>query len=147
MDFVDGLLKKHANNIEDDLKVDRGEIETSAGGFTQEEIMKDLKRFAETNTPKKFQVTDLPDIFFCKISYDLLKEPKMTPDGITYEEEYMRQHFEKVGFFDPITRMEIDFHSIIPNKTLQIALDHYYELYPMTFENDYVEDVSTTSHA
>lgn len=70
-----------------------------------------IKEFVEIATleRKKEEEPDLPDYLIAKISFELLHEPVLTADGITYESNDLRQHFDKIGYFDPITRYK---HSI-----------------------------------
>ena len=35
-----------------------------------------------------------------------MKDPKMTPDGISYEWTVLNEHFIRVGAFDPVTRFD-----------------------------------------
>jgi STIP1 homology and U-box containing protein 1 len=47
---------------------------------------------------------EVPDHFCCKITFEIMEEPYITPAGNTYEGAYLMQHIEKNGAFDPITR-------------------------------------------
>jgi len=69
-----------------------------------------------------------------------MKDPKMTPDGISYEGNVLNEHFIRVGYFDPVTRYifkqedlfnpvyrrEVDSTMLIPNYNLKKAIDHFY---------------------
>ncbi len=70
-----------------------------------------------------------------------MKDPKMTPDGISYEGNVLNEHFIRVGYFDPVTRYiwvfenlfdknlsrrEVDSTMLIPNSNLKKAIDHFY---------------------
>jgi U-box domain. len=35
---------------------------------------------------------------------DLMKEPRLTPDGISYDRVMLEEHIARAGFYDPITR-------------------------------------------
>ncbi len=50
---------------------------------------------------------------------DLLNQTSLTPDGITYEKSILIEHFNKTGYFDPVTRKEIDPDRLIANKTIE----------------------------
>lgn len=58
----------------------------------------------------------------------------LTMDGITYEKQSLIEHFLKVGYFDPLTRRELDTMRIIENKNLVEALDYFIEKNPWAFE-------------
>jgi STIP1 family protein 1 len=47
---------------------------------------------------------EVPDHFCCKITFEIMEEPYITPAGNTYEGAYLMQHIEKNGAFDPISR-------------------------------------------
>lgn len=47
---------------------------------------------------------DIPDYLMCKITFDIMEEPYITPAGNTYEGSYLLEHIEKNGAFDPCTR-------------------------------------------
>ena len=47
---------------------------------------------------------EVPDHLKGKIFFDLIKEPVLTPDGITYDSQALGMHIEKNGSYDPITR-------------------------------------------
>lgn len=55
-------------------------------------------------------------------------------DGITYEEKSLNEHFLKVGFFDPITRRDLDFQRIIENKNLIAAFEYFIDKNPWAFD-------------
>jgi len=84
----------------------------------------------ETENPK----IETPDYLNCKISYEVMKDPKMTPDGISYEGNVLNEHFIRVGYFDPVTRREVDSTMLIPNFNLKKAIDHFYIQHPNNFE-------------
>ena len=61
---------------------------------------------------------DLPDYLCGKISFELLKDPVITPSGITYDRADIREHLQRVGRFDPITREPLEQSQLIPNLAL-----------------------------
>ena len=61
-----------------------------------------LFRVYEKNSIYKFEI---PDYLCCKISFDLMQDPYITPAGNTYEGELLLEHVKKNGVFDPITRL------------------------------------------
>lgn len=55
-------------------------------------------------------------------------------DGITYEKQSLNEHFHKVGFFDPITRRDLDSLRIVENKNLVDAFEYFIEKNPWAYE-------------
>ena len=60
-------------------------------------------------------VLQIPDYLTCKITMEILKDPVITPSGITYEKSALLEHLQKVGKFDPVTREVLTANQIIPN--------------------------------
>lgn len=55
----------------------------------------------------------------------MLKEPVITPSGITYDRSDIKEHLQRVGHFDPITRVELTVDQLIPNLAMKEVLDHF----------------------
>jgi len=89
--------------------------------------------FIKLNTRRK-ESTEIPDYLTCKISYDIMKEPVITPNGISYEKHIITEHFDRVGYFDPVTRKQIDATMLIPNNNLKKTISHFYEKNPLFYE-------------
>jgi STIP1 family protein 1 len=53
---------------------------------------------------------------------EILKDPVITPSGITYEKSALLEHLQKVGEFDPVTRELLRSDQIIPNFAIKAAL-------------------------
>ena len=75
---------------------------------------------AESNRP-----TEIPDYLTCKITMEVLKDPVITPSGITYEKSTLLEHLQKVGKFDPVTREVLTADQIIPNFAIKAAANAY----------------------
>lgn len=75
---------------------------------------------AESNRP-----AEIPDYLTCKITMEILKDPVITPSGITYEKSALLEHLQKVGKFDPVTRKELTADQIIPNFAIKAAANAY----------------------
>lgn len=65
---------------------------------------------------------DIPDYLCGKISFELLKDPVVTPSGITYDRPDIMAHLSKVGHFDPITRAPLTSDDLIPNLVIIFML-------------------------
>ncbi|CAD6273369.1 unnamed protein product [Miscanthus lutarioriparius] len=47
---------------------------------------------------------DVPDYLCCQITFEIFRDPVITPSGVTYERATLVEHLHKVGNFDPVTR-------------------------------------------
>jgi STIP1 family protein 1 len=56
---------------------------------------------------------------------EILKDPVITPSGITYEKSARLEHLQKVGEFDPVTRELLRSDQIIPNFAIKAAASAY----------------------
>eukprot|EP01018_Ginkgo_biloba_P011103 Gb_14150 [translate_table: standard] len=53
---------------------------------------------------------------------DILRDPVITPSGITYEKSALLEHLQKVGEFDPVTRAPLKANQLIPNFAIKGAV-------------------------
>ncbi|XP_077224800.1 E3 ubiquitin-protein ligase CHIP-like isoform X1 [Tasmannia lanceolata] len=75
---------------------------------------------AEADTP-----TEVPDYLCCKITFDIFRDPVITPSGITYERAVLLNHLQKVGKFDPVTREPLAEHQLVPNLAIKEAVQAF----------------------
>ncbi|XP_063629548.1 E3 ubiquitin-protein ligase CHIP-like [Cydia splendana] len=69
---------------------------------------------------------DVPDYLCGKISFEILRDPVITPSGITYERNDIEEHLERVGHFDPQTRVELTADQrLIPNLSMREVVDSF----------------------
>jgi len=68
---------------------------------------------------------EAPDYLFGKIHFNIMLDPVITPSGITYDRTELREHFEKIGYFDPLTRREITEKDVVPNLALREAIEDF----------------------
>lgn len=77
----------------------------------------------------------VPDFFCCKITMEVMLDPVVTPDGITYERSAITEHLNKVGKFDPVTRREgLQPSQLVPNLSLKEAINDFLEKNPWAYE-------------
>lgn len=142
-------LKKKKNNEEKMKNTYKMIVDLIASSEPEnQEISKDILELLSQQT-KEHDISEIPDYFLCKINYVLykiiikniifslkepLKSPFLTMDGITYEKQSLIEHFQKVGYFDPLTRRDLDPMRIIENKNLVDAFDYFIEKNPWAFE-------------
>ncbi|XP_015920351.1 E3 ubiquitin-protein ligase CHIP [Parasteatoda tepidariorum] len=77
---------------------------------------------------------DVPDYLCGKISFDIMREPVITPSGITYDRKDIEEHLQRVGHFDPVTRTPLTQDQLIPNLALKEVVDVFIA------ENEWVVD-------
>lgn len=68
---------------------------------------------------------DVPDYLCGRIGFELLKDPVITPSGITYERMDIEEHLRRVGHFDPVTRTDLKQEQLIPNLSLKEIVDSF----------------------
>lgn len=68
---------------------------------------------------------DVPDFLCGKISFEILREPVITPSGITYERKDIEEHLQRVGHFDPVTRVKLTQDQLIPNFAMKDVVDNF----------------------
>ncbi|CAG8586605.1 31391_t:CDS:1 [Gigaspora margarita] len=68
---------------------------------------------------------DLPDYFLDKISFNIMHDPVITPSGITYERAHLKEHFKKIGHFDPLSRRECRESDLYPNLAIKEAIEDF----------------------
>lgn len=79
---------------------------------------------------------EVPDHLCCKITLDILRDPVITPSGITYERAVILEHLQKVGKFDPITREPLHVSDLIPNLAIKEAVEAYLEDHGWAYRMD-----------
>ena len=80
------------------------------------------------------QRREVPDYLCGKISFELLKEPVITPSGITYDRKDIEEHLHRVGHFDPVTRTKLTSDQLISNYAMKEVVDAYLN------ENEWAHD-------
>lgn len=68
---------------------------------------------------------EVPDYLCGKISFEILQEPVITPSGITYERKDIEEHLQRVGHFDPVTRVRLTQDQLIPNLSMKEVVDSF----------------------
>uniref|UniRef100_W5L843 E3 ubiquitin-protein ligase CHIP n=1 Tax=Astyanax mexicanus TaxID=7994 RepID=W5L843_ASTMX len=91
--------------------------------------------FAQVDEKRK-RNEKIPDYLCGKISFELMREPCITPSGITYDRKDIEEHLQlqRVGHFDPVTRSPLTQDQLIPNLAMKEVIDAFIQ------ENGWVED-------
>ena len=77
----------------------------------------------------------MPDYLCGKISFVLLRDPVITPSGITYERKDIEDHLLKLGHFDPVTRVQLTADQLIPNYSMKEVVNAFLA------ENEWAQDM------
>jgi len=114
--FVEEMIEKQENDVN---------VKT-----TMQNMFNEVLTQNENEKPSK----DIPDHLACKVSYDIMRNPVISPSGISYEKNIIKEHIERVGYFDPVTRKPIDHTMLAPNNNLRQAINYFYDRNPENFE-------------
>ncbi|XP_002169066.2 E3 ubiquitin-protein ligase CHIP isoform X1 [Hydra vulgaris] len=90
------------------------------------------KRLLELNSlfaqvDERRQKRDVPDQLCGKISFEIMKDPVITPSGITYDRKDIEEHLQRVGHFDPVTRAPLNVNQLIPNLAMKEVVEEFLE--------------------
>ncbi|KAE9550396.1 hypothetical protein FO519_006385 [Halicephalobus sp. NKZ332] len=122
--LVDDDVDKAVENLEKSGNVSGEELQQKQDqirnqGYKNKEMLNNL--FSQVD--KRRQKREIPDYLCGKISFELLKDPVITPSGITYDRSDIKEHLHRVGHFDPITRIPLTVDQLIPNLAMKEVLD------------------------
>lgn len=74
---------------------------------------------------ERLQPRDVPDYLCCKISFEIMRDPVITPSGITYDRKSILSHLRRVGATDPFTRAPLAESDLVPNLAIKEAVDAF----------------------
>uniref|UniRef100_A0A3Q3MTH7 E3 ubiquitin-protein ligase CHIP n=1 Tax=Mastacembelus armatus TaxID=205130 RepID=A0A3Q3MTH7_9TELE len=101
--------------------------------FPQDKYLSDMEElFCQVDEKRKKR--EIPDFLCGKISFELMREPCITPSGVTYDRKDIEEHLQRVGHFDPVTRTPLTQDQLIPNLAMKEVIDAF------ILENGWVED-------
>uniref|UniRef100_A0A6M2DLD0 E3 ubiquitin-protein ligase CHIP n=1 Tax=Xenopsylla cheopis TaxID=163159 RepID=A0A6M2DLD0_XENCH len=112
-------LKTENRNNEEYVSKMSSEIQQTCENYTRE--LNNL--FAKIDDRRRKR--EVPDYLCGKISFEILNEPVITPSGITYERKDIEEHLQRVGHFDPVTRVKLTQDQLIPNFTMKEVVDSF----------------------
>ncbi|KAH8333151.1 hypothetical protein KR074_007930 [Drosophila pseudoananassae] len=112
-------LKLNDNLHEDQLKDKQQEIEQEC-----DDHVKELNNIF-SKVDERRRKRDVPDFLCGKISFEILTDPVITPSGITYERKDIEEHLQRVGHFDPVTRVKLTQDQLIPNFSMKEVVDSF----------------------
>ncbi|KAK1442146.1 E3 ubiquitin-protein ligase CHIP [Babesia gibsoni] len=76
---------------------------------------------------------DIPNHLCCTISMCLMKDPVITPSGITYERKLLEEHFKCNGEFEPVTREPCSMKQVYPNYSIKEAIEIFLKENPWAY--------------
>uniref|UniRef100_A0A3Q3K185 E3 ubiquitin-protein ligase CHIP n=1 Tax=Monopterus albus TaxID=43700 RepID=A0A3Q3K185_MONAL len=101
--------------------------------LSNDKYLSDLEElFCQVDENRKKR--EIPDFLCGKISFELMREPCITPSGVTYDRKDIEEHLQRVGHFDPVTRTPLTQDQLIPNLAMKEVIDAF------ILENGWVED-------
>lgn len=112
-------VKLDENENEDKIKDKVGELEEEMENRKEE--LNNI--FAKIDDRRRKR--EVPDYLCGKISFEILQEPVITPSGITYERKDIEEHLQRVGHFDPVTRVKLTQDQLIPNFSMKEVVDAF----------------------
>lgn len=74
--------------------------------------------------PKKMDLES--DCFKCPISHEIMEDPVLASDGISYERVYIETWMKAKGNYSPMTREKIK-KELLPNRAIKDAIEYYRE--------------------
>lgn len=134
--YINRLIKEDRERQIESLKKDEG---MASCDDVEGIIEKSDKRILEVNNlfsqlDERRKKRDVPDYLCGKISFEIMREPVITPSGITYDKKDIIEHLQRVGHFDPVTRTDLTQEQLIPNFSLKEVIDTYLEENPWAEE-------------
>ena len=68
---------------------------------------------------------EFPEFLYSNITFEILRDPVVTPSGITYERASILQHLRDVGGFDPVTRLQLREAQLVPNLAMKEVIEYF----------------------
>lgn len=115
------LKKLKTEGDEPPTKEEIAEIESAA----DQKLIETSRLFALVDERRRKR--EVPDYLCGKISFELLRDPVITPSGITYDRRDILEHLHRVGHFDPVTRTPLQAEQLVPNLAMKEVIDHFLE--------------------
>jgi len=127
--YISKLILEDRDRKMNKLKKDSDSYDEVSDDIVKVEAEAD-KTVAEVNAlfakvDDRRQKREVPDYMCGKISFEILKDPVITPSGITYDRRDITEHLERVGYFDPETRTKLTQDMLIPNYAMKEVVDYF----------------------
>uniref|UniRef100_A0A8B9JAS6 E3 ubiquitin-protein ligase CHIP n=1 Tax=Astyanax mexicanus TaxID=7994 RepID=A0A8B9JAS6_ASTMX len=130
------ILAEREREMEDyrEKQVYDNQIDSEISKIKSKHVKTLSSMFLKLKSFFSFQKREIPDYLCGKISFELMREPCITPSGITYDRKDIEEHLQRVGHFDPVTRSPLTQDQLIPNLAMKEVIDAFIQ------ENGWVED-------
>ncbi|XP_026819442.1 E3 ubiquitin-protein ligase CHIP-like [Rhopalosiphum maidis] len=102
-----------------------------------EKFATDLKMIFVMNDDQ-LKKHELPSYLCGTIGYGILKNPVVTPCGLSYDRKDIEEHLMNIGNFDPVSYQPLTVDQLIPNLTLKEIVELF------TKENEWVNNYCKT---
>ena len=127
--YLNRLILEDKDRKANKLREENEDYDEASGDIARLEEESD-KNVAELNSlfakvDERRQTRDVPDYLCGKISFEILKDPVITPSGITYDRKDIVEHLERVGHFDPVTRTKLTQDMLGPNYAMKEVVDDF----------------------
>ena len=127
--YLNRLILEDKERKMNKLREENESYDEASGEIAKLEEESD-KSVAELNNlfskvDERRQTRDVPDYLCGKISFEILKDPVITPSGITYDRKDIVEHLERVGHFDPVTRTKLTQDMLVPNYAMKEVVDDF----------------------
>ncbi|XP_065187000.1 E3 ubiquitin-protein ligase CHIP-like [Sycon ciliatum] len=118
--FLNGLIDEKKKSILD-APLSRPADEFDAEMDCRKRQVADLFAMVDERRSKR----EVPDNLCCQISYEVMRDPVITPSGVSYDRSSIQEHLERVGHFDPLTRAPLTHNDLIPNLALKEVIEDF----------------------
>ncbi|XP_037460424.1 U-box domain-containing protein 70-like [Triticum dicoccoides] len=100
--------------------------------WTAVETMRDVAMLSSQSSSSLVpEESIIPSHFTCSISHEIMKDPQLTADGITYEGNSIREWFGRGKITSPFTNLPLQHQELIPNIALRSAIQEWLQQHSM----------------
>ena len=71
------------------------------------------------------QEVDYPEWAICPLTHDVMRDPLMDKNGLTYEREAIAEWLLRGNATCPLTRKPLSYHMLIPNVALRLKIEQW----------------------
>lgn len=127
--YLTGLIHEDRERKTDEIQKAAASHSEADGEVAKTEQLCD-QRIAELNAlftkvDDHRMKREVPDYLCGKISFEVLRDPVITPSGITYDRKDIEEHLQRVGHFDPVTRTPLTLEGLTPNLAMKEVIDSF----------------------
>jgi len=137
-EIINGCVNGVADHAAINASIAASETQTHVHSLTPDEVREKKRAIEDYHAKMEAELNSLfseiddrrkkrevPDYLCGKISFDILRDPVITPSGITYERRDIEEHIQRVGHFDPVTRVTLTQDQLVPNFALKDVVDAF----------------------